>query len=208
MTPKLSLLIPTIPARKQTFFSTLTDFVEEQAKGKPVEILGLYDNQVRSVGAKRNALLTLAAGEWLAFIDDDDGIAPTYVDALLTAIAAVDLAEEDQLPWDAHCKVIVFDQTVTINGSAPKLCKYGVEYAYTETEKLWTGKPAHTQCWRTRYAKRFQFPEKDFGEDMAWVTQACATLPPRAQHRIEGPPLYRYHYRRVVTATRDDQTKL
>jgi hypothetical protein len=202
MTPLLSILVLTVPARKRTFFPAILDGLEAQAEGKRVEILGLYDNKANSVGAKRNALLQTSAGMWVTFVDDDDDVASIYVDTLLLAIADV-VASGRPLTT----QVIVFDQQVVVNGSRPKLCKYGLEFAYVDGPKIWTGKPAHTQCWRASWAKQHAFPTTNYGEDATWVAKACAGLTSEQQYRIEGPPLYTYHYRRAVSETREGQSQ-
>ena len=49
----------------------MIDNLSKQAEGKPVEVLWLGDNYQRTVGAKRNALIDLAQGEYFAFVDDE-----------------------------------------------------------------------------------------------------------------------------------------
>ena len=39
---------------------------------------------------------------------------------------------------------------------------------------MWQGRPAHTHCWKSSIAKQCKFPDKDCGEDVEWVAQACA----------------------------------
>ena len=79
--PKLSILIPSVPSRK-TQMIELLDSLENQllslGRSNDVEILVFYDNKLRTVGAKRNDLLYLAKGEYLAFIDDDDNVSDSY----------------------------------------------------------------------------------------------------------------------------------
>jgi glycosyltransferase involved in cell wall biosynthesis len=197
--PILSLLVLTVPSRVGSYYLTLLKELERQSAGKPVEILGLYDNKQRSVGEKRNALLQMAQGEWCAFIDDDDWVAEDYVQKLTDAARAV-----RDVP--AKVCVIVFDQTVSVNAKEEKLGKYGVEYYLRfDGMHLWTGRPTHTQCWRTAHAKRFAFPDKTFAEDVEWVAQVSAGLTLQNQYRIEGPPLYRYRFFSDVTETRSEQ---
>jgi hypothetical protein len=64
----------------------LMQILAPQASGKPVEILWLGDNRVMSVGEKRNKLMSLAKGEHICFVDDDDRVADNYVDEILTAL--------------------------------------------------------------------------------------------------------------------------
>lgn len=83
---KLSILIATIPQRQPLFVKLMAD-IERQASGHPVEVL--YDAAPKgamSIGAKRQALLERASGDYITYVDDDDGVADTYVSDILKAI--------------------------------------------------------------------------------------------------------------------------
>jgi len=184
---RLSILIPTTPRRLRTYFPNIIEEVMRQSEGRPVEILGLFDNKQRSVGAKRNALLQAARGEFVTFIDDDDRIAGDYIDSILQGI--------NERP-DLDC--LVFNSIVTINGGPPHTCRYGIEYEYTDGA-FWTGKPAHTMIWRTANIQHVPFPDINFGEDSAWVKAAVGTI--KVQHRLEKT-LYFYDFDDKVSETR------
>jgi glycosyltransferase involved in cell wall biosynthesis len=164
----VSILIPSIEGRRQQFLNPLLDELDRQlaeARLEPcVEILVLYDRRILSVGAKRNALLDLAQGAFLTYIDDDDWIAPDYLATLRDA--AIRHPEVD---------VITYNQVTTINEGQPIRCTYGLALPYWEDKeaRIWTGRPAHTMLWRSAVAKQARFPEKNFAEDVDWVAQAC-----------------------------------
>jgi glycosyltransferase involved in cell wall biosynthesis len=186
----LSILIPTVPTRLNTFWPQLMDLLTRQVHGRSVEILGLLDNFTRTVGEKRNVLLQSARGKYLAFVDDDDQVAGNYVEALLSCIRQADDAD-----------VIVFDQLLRPLRGNHKLCRYGVEFTdYSDGRSLWTGPPAHTQCWRTALAKQFAFPGLNYTEDSAWVKQAVTAV--QKQFRYEGNPLYFYDFNPATSETR------
>jgi len=69
----LSLLICSLKDR-QGYLERLMQILDPQLSGieDKVEVIVELDNGERSIGAKRNALLDKAKGEYLAFIDDDD----------------------------------------------------------------------------------------------------------------------------------------
>lgn len=75
--PLLSILIPTVVARKKTF-DALMRMLNAQRNALPnpelVEILTFCDDGKMMVGAKRNKLLDMATGRWLAYADDDDRV--------------------------------------------------------------------------------------------------------------------------------------
>jgi glycosyltransferase involved in cell wall biosynthesis len=73
--PLLSILVPTVPSRVATMFPKAIQAILGQITDhKEVELLGLFDNKARTTGAKRNALLDIARGEYVVFIDDDDWV--------------------------------------------------------------------------------------------------------------------------------------
>lgn len=192
--PTLSVLIPTVPSRVTGLFLRLLHEVQRQANltGEDgVEVLGLYDNKKRSVGAKRNALLDLARGDFLTFLDDDDWVTPDYLPAIRGALAA-----------RPDLDVLVYPMLCTIDGGPPKRCVFGVEYPhYADTPSLWSGPPSHTMVWRTELARRERFPDQNFQEDTDWATRMARHVDPARQGRLETV-LYHYNFRREVTETR------
>ncbi len=186
----LSILVPTVPTRITTFWPRLLNSLYGQIDGKPVEVLGFLDNFTRTVGEKRNVLLQSARGRYIAFVDDDDQVSDDYVDVLLRCISQADDAD-----------VIVFDQLLRPLRGKHKLCRYGVEFLdYNDGNTLWTGPPAHTQCWRAELAKQFAFPGLNYTEDSAWVKQAITAV--TKQFRYEGRPLYFYDFNPATSETR------
>lgn len=86
MTPPLSILICTIESRSERFAALLAD-LKDQCKGTAVEILYACDkglmNGGATRGAKRQALLKAAKGDFIVFRDDDDPCPPDYVESIL-----------------------------------------------------------------------------------------------------------------------------
>jgi len=190
----LSCLIPTIPARMDSFFPRLMRQLTSQAEGKPVELLALYDNKRLFVGRKRTALLRAAQGKFFTFIDDDDRVADDYIDQILSAIVTNP---------DADC--IVYDSICSQNGGPGQLCKYGIEFEYGQSSNLWTGKPAHTMIWRNvEKFTELAFSDKNYGEDYDWVGQAWPRI--EKQARI-NKVLYFYDFDAGTTTTRSGSVR-
>jgi len=84
MSKKLSILICSLEERT-ILLNELVDSLEKQ-KTDEVEIIVEIDNREITTGAKRNILLERAAGDYIAFIDDDDQVAEDYVTKILTAV--------------------------------------------------------------------------------------------------------------------------
>jgi glycosyltransferase involved in cell wall biosynthesis len=126
---RLSILIPTLPERLTPLGPTVQSLTN-QATGKDVEVLVLLDNRRRSTGAKRNALMDIARGDFVAFVDDDDRVTPDYVERLYQALVAHPAAD-----------CIVFDVLVDHRGKFTKVARYGVEYRDREDRSFYYRKP-------------------------------------------------------------------
>lgn len=185
---RLSVLVCGIPEREPGVVRYLLD----KSEGKPVEILYLLDNRKMTVGRKRNILLSIAQGEWFTFVDDDDEVASDYIDRLLRATL--------DAPPDAG--VICFPQTCHhADTGEVEYCTYGLELPYAKQGDQWTGKPAHTQCWRTWAVCDVEFPEGNFGEDVGWVARACQRV--SKEYRIpDCQSLYTYRFDPAKSRTR------
>lgn len=181
--PLLSILIPTVPRRVSNCFQSIIKGLERQSAMYPdgqIELIGLYDNKVMRLGAKRNKLLSIASGKYIAFIDDDDRIADNYIVEIMRVIRS-----------QRNPDVIHFPITCTIKGKNPKHCEYGLSMEYTDSAKNWTGKPSHTHVWRRSIAIMGVFPpDATFMEDTPWVAQVCAHA--KTEHRIDSV-LYYYN---------------
>ena len=192
---KFSILVMSVPSRIRSFTPCLLEELERQVNSysnpEEVEILCLYDNKRRSVGEKRNSMLGIANGGYLAFVDDDDRVSPSYVSSIMEKI------NEGRSP---DC--IVFDCICTIDNGPERYCKYGIEFQpnnlITDTE--WEGKPAHTMVWSTRLATKHSFPDLKAGEDFGWVNEAWPDI--KSQSRIEEV-LYYYDFNHSTTETRN-----
>src|SRR3990167_4215726 len=97
-----SIMISAIPERYHSAQPLLFSLLETQAVGRmpDVELVYLLDNKRRNVGAKRNALMSIATGEYVSFIDDDDQVAPDYVRRIYSAITKTRKASP---PVDVIC---------------------------------------------------------------------------------------------------------
>lgn len=187
---KLSVLVPTVPSRLDHYYPKLMKCLLEQVKDRQdVEILGFFDNKKRSVGQKRQSLLTIANGEYLVFIDDDDRIAPDYIDQIMTALYA-----------NPNADCVVFDCIYTYNGQKHKHCKYGIEFEYWNSPDMreWTGKPAHTMVYRSAIAKAHKYSDLIEKEDVDWVQRACKDI--KTQVRI-NKVLYYYDFNSDISET-------
>lgn len=177
--PLLTVAVLGVPSRVRGVLPDLIERLDRMAEGRPVEVLALLDNKRRSVGAKRNALLTLTRGQFVSFVDDDDLVDDGYVDDLLQAIKS-----------DPSTDCIVFDAWVTQEGSGGKVCHYGIEYKDENRDDAYYRRPNHICCFRAEIARHIGFPDANWQEDCAFAAGAAPWI--RQQVRI---PKILYHYR-------------
>jgi len=160
---ELSILTPTIPSRKEQL-SKLSEKIAKQSNDLAVEHLSFADNRTRTIGAKRQALLDIARGEYIAFVDDDDDIEPDYVSEILLAI--------QQGP-----DVITFKQNSYYNGAFSKVV-FGLNNRDEpfQPNGITLRAPWHVCVWKRELVKTCQFGESNYGEDIIWSRQARARI--------------------------------
>jgi hypothetical protein len=166
MQPLLSILTPAIPQRLAQL-TALADEIAKQREGVEAEVewLALIDPcGHRTVGEKRDELVQLSRGRFVAFVDDDDAISPNYVTCLLGAIREA----EDNV------SVITFRQSASWNGQKStvvfRLGQHNGAFTVggTTNRNAW-----HVCAWRASLAKQHHFPATNYGEDWAWARHLC-----------------------------------
>jgi hypothetical protein len=204
-----SILIAAIPERFHSAQPLLYSLLEKQAVSRlpDVEFLYLMDNRRWPVGTKRNALLGMATGDYVSFIDDDDEVAADYVRRIYS-----------MLQLGSKVDVLCFGQRATLQPhNVIHECSYSLQHFKRDPRRqlaqivgedgkplpdrlAWSGPPAHTMVWRREIVKDLRFPEKTFGEDVSWVDQACERA--KSEIQIPGEPLYFYKFNEATSATR------
>lgn len=157
--PKLSILTPTIPGRESQV-QALSEKLCGQKGADEVEHLILSDNRKRSIGAKRQALVDIARGQYIAFVDDDDDVAPNYVPELLKAIKS-------------GADVITFQQGSSYNGQKSTVVfKLGQGDKPYQPDGITLRDAWHVCAWNRDTVAGCLFGESNYGEDHVWATQA------------------------------------
>ena len=184
----LSILVMTVPNRRRTFMQDILDSLERQVgSNKDVEILCLYDNKMRTVGDKRTALLSIAKGDYIAFVDDDDMVSNDYIGEVLHTLRT-----------EPTTDVLVFDVEYKNGGSPPHLCRHGLEYENGLVKDVFYRKPAHIHVWKRNIVKDVPFLPVSNGEDMDWTKRVSQLV--KVQTRIEKV-LYYYNFNTNTTET-------
>lgn len=181
MKPTLSILTPSVPSRAAKL-SALCDFIANL--GGNVEHLVFLDNKRRTVGAKRQALLEMARGDYVAFVDDDDAISERYIAELLPRCeSGPDVVTFEQMATlDAGTGKIIFDAT----------CRMDEPWRYADTARR---RPWHVCAWRRELALQGVFTEKNYGEDADWVAQVA----PLIRTHLHVPQVLHYYRHSLQT---------
>ncbi len=184
----LSILTPAVPSRLDSWvvglgespLATLIQTIGEQIGTLPVEHLVLLDNKRRTVGEKRDALLRMARGQYVAYVDDDDDVSDDYVAELLKA------AREgpDVITFNQHCTVNAAQFEVQFKLGNPNEAPNGVS---TIKRNSW-----HVCAWRRTLAIQSRFPASNYGEDWAFAAPLCAIPGLREVHIPKVLHYYRH----------------
>jgi glycosyltransferase involved in cell wall biosynthesis len=195
---KFSILILSIPSRFESLKAAVTHLQEQvdaTGQGKSVEILVLLDNKSKSISEKRNDLLQMARGKYIAFLDDDDAVSMDYMSKILTAI------DEN----DVDC--ITFNQWCSLDGE-PMDVEFGIGNPHGQ---LWRDEegflgdikrpPYHMCVWRREIAVSEAFnpvygSNGQSSEDIDWLMR----LYPKVQTEYHIPEsLHGYIYNSKTT---------
>lgn len=172
---KLSILIPTIPERSH-LFGDLYAKLRTQIEKLPVPLGGVEIYYLEtpkfiygglSVGKKREALINMAKGEYLCFVDDDETIAPNYIEQLvrLCNIGADIVTFKSIFKCDYYWGIANMSLHHPINEQATP---------YGEFKR----KPFHICPVKTTIAQRCKLPDINNAEDWAYMEQVlpqCTT---------------------------------
>jgi glycosyltransferase involved in cell wall biosynthesis len=197
---KFSILMLSIPERIESMTAAVKH-LQEQAnaagQGKAVEILVLLDNRSKSISEKRNDLLQIARGKYIAFLDDDDAVSKDYMSAILKAI------DEN----DVDC--ISFNQWCSIDGE-PMDVEFGIGNPHGQ---LWRDEdgflgnikrpPYHMCLWRSTIAKSEAFnpvygANGQSSEDIDWLMRLYPKI--QTEHHIDDS-LHGYIYSSETTTS-------
>lgn len=173
---KLSILICTLP-RRQTMLQSLKASIEQQSTGYDVEIL--TDDGKGTIGAKRQRLLELSTGDYVAFIDDDDDINPQYVKLIFDNLGA---------------DVIGFEGEITTNGRNKKRFTISKEHPYEEKNGIYYRYNNHLSPILRSIAIQIGYKDISWGEDYDYAMRLKESGLIKTEKYIYTP-MYFYRYR-------------
>lgn len=188
---KLSILICGVISRiKNGDAKRILEKLEFQASNYPgeVEILYLFDNKSRMLGEKRNNLLQIAKGEFVAFVDDDDDVSIDYVSTLLNAINEL-----------GYLDIFNFIVNVSLNGNPYKPCYYSKDYdSDFNLAESYHRLPNHIMAVKRELALKTLYKNIIKGEDSDYSKR----LKPLLKNECNiNKVLYFYNYSDLTTET-------
>lgn len=152
----LSILIPCIPDRLdnlKNLYSLYEGYIKIYYLTDLIEIVSIVDNKQRTIGAKRNSLLSIANGDYIVISDDDDELTQAYFKNILDACSkGVD--------------VITYLQSAGINGEWTTV-HFGLKNENQEFNKdgVTVRKAWHCCTWRRALLEGVTFADINYGED-------------------------------------------
>lgn len=158
---KLSILICTLPEeRSQQKLLRLRGILGPQisAFDESVEVRHHIEDRTMPTGTKRNQLIANCDGEYFCFVDDDDILAPTYVEDILKAL-------------ESNPDCVTFNGWMTTDGKARVdfIIKLGEEYV--ERNGKYYRWPNHLAIMKKSLVQHIQFEPITMGEDYIWSKQ-------------------------------------
>lgn len=187
--------MPSVQSRISDKMNPLCTKLEVQAKSLPVEVLVFLDNKQRTIGEKRDALVQIAKGDYVAFVDDDDDVTDDYVRVLVNAIKATSAKEPD---------VITFKQLSSINDDESFEVSFGLNNENEGAHQdggVWKPikrKPFHVCAWKRSLVKDYHFPALQYGEDWGWIEQFIDKA--EVEHHIDRVLHYYFFHKDVTEA--------
>lgn len=180
----LSILIPSVSSRRDTFAPKMIDQIFGMHDAllprdrDRVEVLMLTDTKSMTIGAKRNRMIDIAQGEYVAFVDDDDRLDPEYMSQILAGID------------EHHPDVVTFQAMVSIPGQRTLPCIYSTRYrADRNLANRYERLPNHLCAVRSELARETGYPALQKGEDADYAMRLRPLL--ATEHYI---PQVLYYY--------------
>lgn len=173
----LSILIPSIPERGERLIR-LREGLDRQIENNSQHIvwgdIEVIENKTKSflngglsIGKKRDWLVKKATGRYLCFLDDDETIAPNYIETLLRLCNQ----DQDVCTFRAMVKLEAYWAMVDMSLKYKTNDQLSPDFTVRRT-------PWHMCPVRSEFAKLYEFKNINNAEDYEWfekVLSHCTT---------------------------------
>lgn len=170
MTPILSILTATIGSRYSEWTKLNYEIVTQVGDLNRVHpTLGTvqvltYNSEPflsggLSIGKKRESLVDKATGKYLCFLDDDEDIAPNYVETLVRLCQL----DRDVVTFRSFIKNDFYWSVVDM--------RLGNSNEEATPDRIVKRNAWHVCPVRSKYAKMYKFEDSNYSEDWTWMEQ-------------------------------------
>jgi glycosyltransferase involved in cell wall biosynthesis len=132
--------------------------IKSQDKTGEVEVLTYVDEGKMSIGSKRNCLLRMATGDYVAFVDDDDDVSDDYVAKVLQAI-------------ESECDCCSLSGRIIFSDGYARNFYHSLKYESwidDHEKKEYYRPPNHLNAVKRSIAANVVFPSFNSGEDRVY----------------------------------------
>lgn len=185
--PLWSILIATVEERDEMCARLVERILRQREPyGERIEVQMAVDDGAMPVGQKRTMLLEGAAGDYVCFVDDDDQVAPRYVERIVAALEQ----RPDYVGFRVHYTVDGLEQKQVVHSLA---CG-----GWSETADAYFRDLSHLNPIRRELALQGLPFQDGFGEDTAWADRVRATGKVKREVFVDEL-LYHYDWRSAVS---------
>jgi glycosyltransferase involved in cell wall biosynthesis len=183
-----SILIPTLESRKEQFnrlYEKLGKQIAKNSLASEVEVLYFLDNKEHLLGFKRNKLIEMAKGRFVAFVDDDDDVSEDYVLLICHAIKG-----------NPNIDCVGIKGIITFGGKKPHVFIHSLRYKeYFSRRGTYFRPPYHLNPIKREIACKYQFEYINYSEDIDWAMRICSDQALQKEYFIDDV-IYFYHSER------------
>ena len=174
-----SILIPTVPSRRNSLWKVLTVLEPQVAQHDDIELLVLEDNRKRSYGEKLQAMIDIAQGTYVSFVDDDDMVNAEYVACIY--------------PWlDGVRDCVGIIGEITVEGLNPLPVYYSIQYPeWKNTPEGYYRSPQHLNPIRRDIVRQVPWTGH-YGADKIWADEVAARGLIQTEYMVSDKPMYYY----------------
>ena len=161
-------------------YSALEEQMRQHELQRDAEIVYLRDSGEQSIGSKRNALLHLAKGAFVSFVDDDDQIGPDYLPLVCEAIRR-----------RPNVDCLGIRGVISFRGSHPREFVHSLRYREIFSRKhAYYRPPAHLNPIRREITLRYPFADISYSEDFDWALRLRDDGALKQEEFIDSPICY------------------